>query len=627
MNVKKTIASIAAIAMVASATSLAPVFTGASVAADETVATDGAAVPADTETPAETESPAETEADQETNENDGIMPLVAEDTPEHENHKTQGVDGLDEATGTGTLTVTQGEGEDAGKTIVNVTLTPADGKDRVEGTLQQQGSQSVENCHIVIPVDGFTAEGWSFESGYGFDDENNKEWNIADGVIRFWLPVADEGNFSIVLTKGEGDAKETKTFVVNISNKKATVDPGPEDPDVKDPVKLTGGANDTAGKYQVTLEITGDTTPDTVGVKVGDKTVTFTKGKDGKYTADIDIAEADLAGFKAGLELGFVGADNEAYTITSAEASKKVDEDVDTEKTDEEKVDEAWAIIADDDTGIVEDWDWTWLDVKDLEEWGAASVIGVFQEQIGELAEITDYTFEVGEDGLVKFVFTMGTGDYWIDGEVWIQCSASNDTETGGDDNNDDNNTTTTPAPAPVVSNNPVSSGSSDPVTVVSSPAEVTAARDKNVTVNAVETPVTAQMLKAFTKNKNTSTLTLQYTSALKLDIAKSDVSSTSADLDFKLSTKSFLSEKALDKLDGAAKIVQLEFTGSDDMSGVDKVTIKSKVGAKYIGQKVTIYEYKNGKLVKVGVAEVNGAGIVKFKTNHFGQFVIAVEE
>ncbi|MDE6133299.1 MAG: hypothetical protein K2G04_07995, partial [Oscillospiraceae bacterium] len=40
MNVKKTIASIAAIAMVASATSLAPLFTGTSISATEEVVDD-----------------------------------------------------------------------------------------------------------------------------------------------------------------------------------------------------------------------------------------------------------------------------------------------------------------------------------------------------------------------------------------------------------------------------------------------------------------------------------------------------------------------------------------------------------------------------------------------------------
>ena len=133
-------------------------------------------------------------------------------------------------------------------------------------------------------------------------------------------------------------------------------------------------------------------------------------------------------------------------------------------------------------------------------------------------------------------------------------------------------------------------------------------------------------MVTAFTKNKNAKTLTLQYSSSLKIAIDKGDISNSAANLDFSVSVKSFLPASAIKKLDSAEKIVQINFAGAGELNGVDKVTIKSRVGAKYCGQTAVVYEYVNGKLVKIGTGKINAAGIINFKTDHFSQFVIAVE-
>ncbi|MDE6594589.1 MAG: hypothetical protein K2K44_01110, partial [Oscillospiraceae bacterium] len=193
-----------------------------------------------------------------------------------------------------------------------------------------------------------------------------------------------------------------------------------------------------------------------------------------------------------------------------------------------------------------------------------------------------------------------------------------------GGNSNDNSNDNNTSSSVPVSSNNPVNSSAGTEQTV-SSPAQINASQKADVTVNAAETAVTPDMVKAFTKNKSAKTLTLQYSSSLKISIDKDSITSASADLDFSVSGKNFLSAKQLKKI-SAEKIVQLDFVNKGDLEGIDKVTIKSRVGVDYMGKTVTIYEYKNGKLVKVGTAEVNGAGIVKFNTNYLGQFVLAVE-
>lgn len=159
----------------------------------------------------------------------------------------------------------------------------------------------------------------------------------------------------------------------------------------------------------------------------------------------------------------------------------------------------------------------------------------------------------------------------------------------------------------------------------VSSPAQVAATRNPVLVVNAADTPVSADMLEAFTKNDDAKTLTLSYNSSLKIAIDKEDVNDTSADIDISVNTDDFLSAKEVKKL-GATKVVQIDLEGEGKIEGVDKVTVKYRVGAKFAGKEVAVYEYVDGKLVKIGTGKVTANGFVNFKTDHFGQFVIAVE-
>lgn len=168
------------------------------------------------------------------------------------------------------------------------------------------------------------------------------------------------------------------------------------------------------------------------------------------------------------------------------------------------------------------------------------------------------------------------------------------------------------------------SSGAAD-APVVSTPAQISATRNPVLTVDAAETPVSSDMLDAFVKNDDAEILTLSYSSVLKIAIEKDDVNDISAGLDLSVNTEGFLSAKEIKKLD-ATKVVQIDLEGEGSFDGVDKVTVKYRVGAKLAGKEVTVYEYVNGKLVKIGTGKVTANGFVNFKTDHFGQFVIAVE-
>lgn len=132
-------------------------------------------------------------------------------------------------------------------------------------------------------------------------------------------------------------------------------------------------------------------------------------------------------------------------------------------------------------------------------------------------------------------------------------------------------------------------------------------------------------MVKAFVKNKSAKTLTLSYSTSLKVVINKKDITDKSADFNYSIRVKNFLSSKDIKKLK-AEKTVQIDFAGKGKLDGVDKVTIKYRVGTKLAGKKVTVYEYKNGKLVKIAKGKVSASGFASFKTDHYGQFVIAVE-
>ena len=312
----------------------------------------------------------------------------------------------------------------------------------------------------------------------------------------------------------------------------------------------------------------------------------------------------------------------------------------------------------------------TWVDDEDNEGAQKCSVCGVAKpaehtHEYGDYTVITEATCTetgvktatctVENCGDVKTEEIPATGHDYVDG-ICANCGDEQVVETpepeapAEDDNNDvtppaegddenlpsdddnvtppadddDNNDTVTADGSASVGVVTGASSSSEAVTV-STPAQVAATRNPNLTVNAGEASVSSDMLTAFVKNDDAKTLTLSYSSTLKIAVDKDDVSDTSADLDISVSTEGFLSAKEIKKLD-ATKVVQIDLEGEGSFDGVDKVTVKYRVGAKLAGKEVTVYEYVNGKLVKIGTGNVTANGFVNFKTDHFGQFVIAVE-
>lgn len=217
-------------------------------------------------------------------------------------------------------------------------------------------------------------------------------------------------------------------------------------------------------------------------------------------------------------------------------------------------------------------------------------------------------------------------------GSSETEAPASSETEAPASSETEAPEETIASIPDPIVYTPGASADSSSAEAVehvVESPKDVASSRTPDLTVNAAESGVSEDIVAAFASNKTAKTLTLKYSSTLKVAIAKEDISDAAANLDFSVSGKNFLNTKTIQKnkaLNNATKIVQLDFVSTGKLDGVDKATIKSSVGVGFAGKTVTVYEYVDGKLVKVGVAQVNGAGIVKFDTDHLGQFVLAVK-
>ncbi|MCM1329281.1 MAG: hypothetical protein NC253_07540 [Ruminococcus sp.] len=517
MNVKKTIASIAAIAMVASATSLAPVFAGTSVAADDTAAV----------TPA---------ADVETNEN---QPAAQADTVDVDDGDGDDGDSGDAPAGNTMPTVTTGsvnggvsyleEGESGSVNVAakdgatneyNVTVQLKKGENEaIDGGRHEQDNDANRKDYLLeIPIDGIDAATWSFADGSDYTaDLGVMSNNVYDGKLGLWLPVGaanSQKTYKVILKKGDD------TIVLNITSTNGTYTPAPV--------------------------VTEPTAEEKVAAAL-DEVQTLIDGLDYSQMTAAD-AEADLLDKLSALGYEDIDVTYEFEPDENGNVTVKV------------------YIVSKDDETVEE------LATKDLK---------VYVKPVEKEPE---------------------------------------------------DETTTTADPIVYVPGSSTSSGSSEAAaepTVEASPAAVSASKDKDVVIEATA-PVTESVLEAFANNKSSETLTLKYSSALKVTINKSDVNGeAAANLDFSLSGKNFLSEKAIAKsaaLSEATKVVQLDFVSEGDFGGVDKVTIKNRVGMQYVGQKVTVYEYVDGKLVKLGVAEVNGAGVVKFNIDHFGQFVLAVE-
>ncbi len=122
--------------------------------------------------------------------------------------------------GTGSATVTVGDDK-----VVNVavTLTPNEGE-TIGGDPQDGQPTGTPNYHLTIPITGLTTAGWELVTGgdqggqYGYDDTNNKDWNVDADNLMLWLPVA-ENSCKVVLQ--QADSNPAVYQVVQVTTKHA----------------------------------------------------------------------------------------------------------------------------------------------------------------------------------------------------------------------------------------------------------------------------------------------------------------------------------------------------------------------------------------------------------------------
>ena len=209
---------------------------------------------------------------------------------------------------------------------------------------------------------------------------------------------------------------------------------------------------------------------------------------------------------------------------------------------------------------------------------------------------------------------------------------------TGSDSSNPGNNNTQAP-PTSVIPND--ISGSTAPgiaplggtstessiPTAAKTISTIKKSGKKDITVKASDEGITAEILSAFISNKKSEKLTVKYSSSLKIEISKKDINGKLNDLDFSKGGN-FLSSKKIsnmEQLKNAEKTVQLNFTNDGDFGGTDKVTVKTYIGSKITGKRADIYEYKDGKLVKISSCKITAAGYASFDINHYGKYVVAL--
>lgn len=520
------------------------------------------------------------------------------------------VSGLQNGSGSGTM------GQANGKTYVSVQLS-ADAVGSTEPSAEG-GNSNVEGrlvyC-VQIPVDGLTTD-WSFgaDSHYA-PDAGDKANNIKNGELLLWLPTRDVTH-TINLT----DGTTTKTIYI-------TTEVGATAPTEASVSGITGG--------------TGTATVDGINVNV-----------------QLTPAEG---GTIAGQPEGGVSSARENYYVVIPVAG----------------IDSSWTFDEGSQYGYdkTSHFEWNiskgalklWLPITDGGECtvklrkGSETKTIVVKTKNGVPAPVhTTHTYgewTSNEDGHFKTctgcevtIAELHSYVYFADGyEHWVECdvcgyiagaaAAHVDSDKNGEcdvcGSTDMRNLTETVTPAPSTGSS--SSSSSAPVatvttttitsTTVSTPAQVRTSSKSNITINAADTKVTPAIVNAFTKNKKAKTLTVSYGTKMKIAIKKSDVKGVSATLDFSVSGKNFLSSKIKNSaaLAKAKKIVQIDFVKEGKLDGVDKVTVQSRVGAKYVGQKATVYEYVNGKLIKRANGVVGGSGLVSFNIDHYGQYVVVV--
>lgn len=188
-------------------------------------------------------------------------------------------------------------------------------------------------------------------------------------------------------------------------------------------------------------------------------------------------------------------------------------------------------------------------------------------------------------------------------------------------------NPTPTTTPAPSTSGG--SASSADAPSEKSVVNNIKKSGKSSIIYNANEAGVTGDILKALSKNKNAKSITAKF-NKFKVKIDKSDIENVKIikDIDFTLSDKKIITDKQISQISAlkdSKKIIQLNFESDAELDGLKGIKLQANAGKKFNGSKAVIYERKGKKLVKLGTTEVNN-GYISFKTDHLGQFVIAVK-
>lgn len=514
-----------------------------------------------------------------------------------------------------------------GATVVSVTLP-----ENAEGTTEN-GNGNVDSSrkdyHLVIPVAGIDSS-WSFESGWDYDQTNHHEFNISNGTLKLWVPVGNNTTHTIVLTNGSA----TKTIVIKTN------------PEAEVVSTVTVGTVDNSSVDSTTVK--NGTAAVTKADVNGTPTITVTLTPSGDEAIG-GMPEGGVAGARENyyITIPVTGLTtdwtfNGGYDFDSAVHTDNIDTDVL----------KLWLPVTNKEHTIVlkKDTETLTIKVKTIvnapvvpqehthnfngacEPWDEDTHTTACPDCPSNAFYLSHHSY--GADGYTHTLTCLDCGYGTGAAEAHVDSDKNGECDVCG--STDLRNLAVPVNPAPAPSTGGSSGFVAPPATIttttitsntVSTPAQVRTSSKSNITINAAETKVTPAIINAFTKNKKAKTLTVSYGSKMKIVIKKSDVKDVSSTLDFSVTGKNFLSSKIKNSsaLAKAKKIVQIDFVKEGKFDGVDKVTVQSRVGAKYVGRKATVYEYVNGKLVKVAKATVGGSGLVSFNIDHYGQYVVVV--
>lgn len=516
---------------------------------------------------------------------------------------------------------------ESGAIVVSVTLPEgAEGKPE-DGSGNKHPSNN--DYYLVIPVPGIDPS-WTFKSGWDYDQKSHHEWNISTGALKLWVPVGNNTTHTIVLTNGSA----TKTIVIKTN------------PEAEVVSTVTVGTVDNSSVDSTTVK--NGTAAVTKADVNGTPTITVTLTPSGDEAIG-GMPEGGVAGARENyyITIPVTGLTtdwtfNGGYDFDSAVHTDNIDTDVL----------KLWLPVTNKEHTIVlkKDTETLTIKVKTIvnapvvpqehthnfngacEPWDEDTHTTACPDCPSNAFYLSHHSY--GADGYTHTLTCLDCGYGTGAAEAHVDSDKNGECDVCG--STDLRNLAVPVNPAPAPSTGGSSGFVAPPATIttttitsntVSTPAQVRTSSKSNITINAAETKVTPAIINAFTKNKKAKTLTVSYGSKMKIVIKKSDVKDVSSTLDFSVTGKNFLSSKIKNSsaLAKAKKIVQIDFVKEGKFDGVDKVTVQSRVGAKYVGRKATVYEYVNGKLVKVAKATVGGSGLVSFNIDHYGQYVVVV--